>query len=53
LRLEAQGWATEVVSFVPPTVTPYHLGWRARLVGEPNRMRDAAARLSRLTAARG
>jgi SAM-dependent methyltransferase len=49
LRLEAAGYETEVVSFVAPAVTPYHLLWRARRVGEPNRMRDAAERLARLT----
>jgi hypothetical protein len=48
LRLEASGYATEVVAFVPPTVTPYHLGWRARRVGEPGRMREAAQALARL-----
>ena len=50
LRLESLGWATEVVSFVAPTVTPYHLAWRARRVGEPGRMRAAAERLARMTA---
>ncbi len=45
LRLEAAGYETEVVAFVPPAVTPYNLLWRARFVGEPGRMRDAAARL--------
>ena len=48
LRLEAAGYETEVVSFIAPTVTPYHLLWRARRVGEPVRSRDAAARLARL-----
>jgi hypothetical protein len=48
LRLEAAGYATEVVPFVPPTVTPYNLAWRARRVGEPGRMRMAAERLTRL-----
>ncbi len=50
LRLEAAGYQTEVVSFVAPTVTPYHLLWRARRVGEPVRSREAAARLARLLA---
>jgi precorrin-6B methylase 2 len=50
LRLESLGWATEVVPFVAPTVTPYHLAWRARRVGEPGRMRAAAERLARMTA---
>ena len=48
LRLEAAGYQTEVVPFVSPTVTPYHLMWRARRVGEPVRSREAAARLDRL-----
>jgi len=51
LRLESRGWATEVIALVPPTVTPYHLAWRARRVGEPGRMREAADRLARLGAA--
>ncbi|HKA86509.1 MAG TPA: methyltransferase [Haliangiales bacterium] len=50
LRLEAAGYETEVVSFVAPTVTPYHLLWRARRVGEPVRSREAADRLARLLA---
>lgn len=50
LRLEAAGYETEVVSFVAPTVTPYHLLWRARRVGEPVRSREAADRLVRLLA---
>ena len=37
-RLEAAGYETEVVEFVPPTVTPHNLLWRARYVGEPGRM---------------
>lgn len=48
LRLEAAGYRTEVVPFVPPTVTPYNLAWRGRRVGEPGRMRGAAERLTRL-----
>jgi methyltransferase family protein len=50
LRLEAAGYETEVVAFVPPTVTPYNLLLRARRVGEPGRMAAAAERLARLTA---
>jgi Methyltransferase domain len=50
LRLEAAGYETRVVSFVPPTVTPHHLLWRARRVGEPVRAADAAQRLARLRA---
>jgi len=48
LRLEAAGYETTVVSFVPPTVTPHHLLWRARRVAEPRRMAEAARRLERL-----
>jgi hypothetical protein len=49
LVLEAAGYETEVVAFVPPTVTPHNLLWRARRVGEPGRMAKAAADLSRLS----
>jgi len=48
LRLEAAGYETTVVAFVPPTVTPHNLLWRARRVGEPRRMAAAAAALDRL-----
>jgi hypothetical protein len=48
LRLEAAGYETVVASFVPPTVTPHHLLWRARRVEEPSRMERAAADLRRL-----
>ena len=48
LRLEAAGYETTVVAFVPPTVTPHNLLWRAQRVGEPRRMAAAAAALSRL-----
>ena len=48
LRLEAAGYQTVVVPFVPPTVTPHHLLWRARRVGETARMACAAADLHRL-----
>lgn len=44
-RLEAAGYETEVVEFVPATVTPHNLLWRARLVREPTRMKLAAERL--------
>jgi hypothetical protein len=40
-RLEAAGYETEVVEFVSPTVTPYNLLWRARLVREPRRSKSA------------
>lgn len=48
LRLEANGYQTTVVSFVPPTVTEHHLLWRAQRVGESGRMQRAAADLRRL-----
>ncbi len=48
LRLEAAGYETVVVPFVPPTVTPHNLLWRSRRVEEPSRMRRAAADLQRL-----
>lgn len=48
LRLEAAGYETVVVPFVPPTVTPHHLLWRSRRVEEPARMQRAAADLRRL-----
>jgi hypothetical protein len=52
LRLEAAGWETTVMALVPPTVTPHNLMWRARRMREPNRMREAAEKLSQLRAAR-
>jgi hypothetical protein len=48
LRLEAAGWQTEVLEFVPPTLTPHNLLFRARRVAEPGRMADAARRLATL-----
>jgi hypothetical protein len=48
LRLEAGGYRVEVVQFVPPTVTPHNLLWRARWAGEPVAMARAAERLKRL-----
>ena len=50
LTLEAAGYETTVVPFVPPTITPHNLLWRARRVGEPRRMAKAAAKLARLLA---
>lgn len=50
LTLEAAGWETTVVSFVAPTVTPYHRLVRARRVGEPRRMEEARERLHRMRA---
>ena len=46
-RLEAAGYETEVVEFVPPTITPHNLLWRARRVGEPRRMQAAQAALEK------
>jgi hypothetical protein len=40
-RLEAAGYETEVVEFIAPTITPHNLLWRARLVGELQRMSAA------------
>ena len=48
LRLEAAGYQTEVMAFVPPTVTPHNLMWRARRVGEPGRTRAARVDLAHL-----
>lgn len=48
LRLEAAGYEVTITAFVPPTVTPHNLLFRARRVREPGRMREAAARLARL-----
>lgn len=47
-RLEAAGYQTEVVEFVPPTITPHNLLWRARLVGEAQRMKYAQQKLEML-----
>jgi hypothetical protein len=46
LALEAAGYETCVVPFVPPTLTPHNLLWRARRVGEPRRMAVAARKLA-------
>jgi hypothetical protein len=50
LTLEAAGYETTVIPFVPPTITPHNLLWRARRVGEPRRMAAAVADLARLLA---
>jgi hypothetical protein len=47
-RLEAAGYETEVVEFVPPTITPHNLLWRARLVREPGRMAAAGKARAKL-----
>ncbi len=48
LRLEAAGYEVKLVSFVPESVTPHNLLFRARRVGEPRRAAEAAAQLARL-----
>jgi hypothetical protein len=48
LRLEAAGYETEVVEFVPPTLTPHNLLWRARRVREPGRMERARRAMERM-----
>ena len=48
LRLEAAGWETTAVPFVPATVTPHNLLLRARRLKEPTRMNDAARKRARL-----
>ena len=50
LRLEALGYRTELVAFVPTSVTPENTLFRARRVREPVRMHDAAEKLARLQA---
>jgi hypothetical protein len=50
LRLETAGYDVTVVPFVPPTVTPHNLLWRARRAGEPRRMLEAQRKLQRLHA---
>ena len=48
LRLEAGGYETEVVEAWAPTLSPYHLLWRARRVREPVRMERARRQLQLL-----
>jgi hypothetical protein len=50
LALEAAGYETVIAPFAAPTVTPHGLVWRARRVGEPTRMAQAAADLATLRA---
>jgi hypothetical protein len=50
-RLEAAGYATEVVDFVPESVTPYNVLLRARRASEPVRAARAAEALRKLTRA--
>jgi predicted RNA methylase len=53
LRLEASGYETEVVEIFAPTVSPYHLLWRARRVNEPVRMERARVKLAALASGDG
>lgn len=53
LTLEAAGYQTEAVEFVPPRVSPYNVLLRARRVGEPVRMERAKAELDALRASAG
>lgn len=48
LALEEAGYAVTVAPFAAPTVTPHHLAWVARRVGEPGAMAAARARRARL-----
>lgn len=52
-RLEAGGYETEVVELVGATVTPHNLLWRARKVGEPNRVAAAQRALDRIRSGAG
>jgi hypothetical protein len=49
LRLESAGYDVELVPFVPKSVTPHNLLFRARRVNEPVRMQRSTADLARLT----
>jgi len=49
LRLEAGGYRVSVQPFVPPTVTPHNLVWKARRVGPSRRATEAGERWRRLT----
>jgi hypothetical protein len=53
LRLESAGFQTEVVEFVPPTVTPHNLLWRARYVGEAVRAARAQRDLGKVASGAG
>lgn len=48
LRLEAAGYRVGVQAFVPPTVTPHNLLWRAERVGPGRRSTEAQERWERL-----
>ncbi|MBN4049580.1 methyltransferase [bacterium AH-315-N03] len=48
LRLEAGGYRVSVQPFVPPTVTPHNLVWKAHRVGPGRRADEAKERWDRL-----
>ena len=48
LRLEAGGYRVSVQAFVPPTVTPHNLLWKAHRVGPGRRAAEAKERWARL-----
>jgi hypothetical protein len=48
LRLERAGYEVELVAFVPKSITPHNLLFRARRMNDPTRMRAAAERHARL-----
>ena len=48
LRLEAGGYRVSVQAFVPPTVTPHNLVWKAHRVGPGRRAAEAKERWARL-----
>lgn len=48
LRLEAGGYRVSVQAFVPPTVTPHNLVWKAHHVGSGRRATEARERWARL-----
>jgi hypothetical protein len=50
LALEAAGYPVEVVAFVPSTVTPHNLLWRAVRDGEPRHAERAREQLEKLRA---
>ena len=53
LRLEAGGYRVSVQAFVPPTVTPHNLVWKAHRAGTGRRAAEAEQRLARLVGGPG
>ena len=51
--IEAAGYETEVVEFVPPTVTPHNLLGGARLVGGTTAHESTQEELEKLSRSRG